>query len=108
MTSPLVNPAAGYISLSRLDSSRSCPSIVTANRSGALPILLGALLGCLVVTQPQEAGEAQPPVPRPVAVADLDHQLRIDPVGAAGILARHRPLGERRGLGRQRLQPGQQ
>src|SRR5690242_21921340 len=91
MTSPLVKPAAGYITLSRLDSSRSRPPIETRNRSRGILVLLRAFLRRLVVTHPQEAGEAQATVRRPVAVADLHHQRRVHPVGALRILARNRP-----------------
>src|SRR5687768_744971 len=104
MTSPLVKPACGYITLSRLDSSRSRPSISTANRelafdtgfpppvgSGAIVILLHAFRGRLVRAQPQKSREPQPAVRGPVAVANLDHQLRAYPVRAPGILAGHRP-----------------
>src|SRR3954465_2339782 len=108
MTSPLVKPAAGYIVLSRLESSRSRPSIVTGNRSGAILVLLRAFLRRLVITQPQEARKAQATVGRPVAVADLDHELRLDPVGALRNLPRNRPRRERGTPPGQRLQPGEQ
>src|SRR4051812_34232162 len=108
MTSPLVKPARGYISLSRLDSSRSRPSIWTTNRSGAIAVLLGTVLGLLVSTDPQEPREPQAAVRGAVAVPHLDHQLRTYPMGAAGILARHRAGHEwRRGCGEWR-QHGQQ
>src|SRR3712207_6356977 len=98
MTSPLVKPAAGYITLSRFDSSSSRPSISTAKRCLTI-VVLHALGGCLVRAQPQEPGEPQPLVGRAVAVPDPDHRLRTYPVRAAGILARHRPGGERRTAG---------
>src|SRR3954453_9174904 len=107
MTSALVNPAAGYITLSRLDSSRSCPSIWTAKRSGAI-VVLHTLVGCLVRTQPQEPGEPQPAVRGAVAVPDLDHQLWAYPVRATGILAGHDARRERRYAGGQRRQHRQQ
>src|SRR5687768_14226596 len=109
MTSPLVKPAAGYISLSRLDSSRSRPSICTANRCLAtIVVLLGALLGRFIRTQAQETREPQPAVRGPVAVSHLDDQLGAHPVRAAGVLAGHRAGPERRlGTG-QRREDGEQ
>src|SRR5688500_7321164 len=97
--------------LSRLDSSRSRPSIWTGNRCFPLPgivVLLHTLLRRLVRAQPQEPGEPQPPVGRAVAVPDLDHQFRTYPVRAARILARHRTGGERRSLGGERPEHVQQ
>src|ERR1700753_3246977 len=108
MTSPLVKPAAGYISLSRVDSSKSRPSIETGNRSPAILVLLDTFCGTLVVPQAQEPGEAQPPVRGPVAVTHLDDQFRTYPVGPPGILARHGPGHERRVALDQRLERGQQ
>src|SRR4051795_3055623 len=96
MTPPLVNPASGYMSLSRLESSRSCPSISIENRSRAILVLLHALGRGLVGTQPQESGEPQPAVRCAVAVSHLDHQVGAYPVRAPGILPRHRARRERR------------
>src|SRR4051794_7390537 len=98
MTSPLVKPAAGYITLSRLDSSRSRPSTAIGSRSPAIVVLLRALRWCLVVTQPQEPGETQAPVRRAVAVSDLHHQFRSYPMGSPRILPRNRTGPERRRL----------
>src|SRR5262245_26082756 len=99
MTSPLVKPAAGYRILSRLESSRSRPSIDTMKRSPAIVVLLHGVLRGLVVTQPHEPGEAQASVGGLVAVADLDHQLGAYPAGAFRVLAWH-------GAGRERRLPG--
>src|SRR4051812_13518581 len=92
MTSPLVNPAAGNRTLSRLDSSRSRSSNRTTNRSG----IVGTLFRQFVVAQPEEPREAEPAVGRLVAVANLGHELRSYPMRAFGILAGHRAGGERR------------
>src|SRR4051812_29977024 len=108
MTSPLVNPAAGNITLSRLESSRSRPSMETGNRSGAILVLLRALGRGLVGTDAQEAREAQPAVRRAIAVPHLDHQLRIHPVGASRILPRNSAGRERRIPAGQGFQDGQQ
>src|SRR5262245_52124161 len=93
MTSPLVNPFAGYITLSRLDSSSCLPSMCTrirsAGRSGIACLLRG-----LVRTQSDVPRKTQPPVASEIAVPDLDHGLRPYPDRAARVLARHRS-GER-------------
>src|SRR2546430_17121473 len=94
MTSPLVKPAAGYSTLSRLDSSNCCPSTRTSSRSG-----IGDLLGAQVWTQPLESGEAQPTVRGPLAELDFDHLLGTYPDRVFGILAGERRR-ERRGGGR--------
>src|SRR3712207_2496536 len=107
MTSPLVNPASGYITLSRFDSSTSRPSISTAMRRLTI-VVLHALGGRLVRAQPQEPREPQPLVRGAVAVADLDHHLRTYPMRAAGILAGYGPGDERRPGHLQRLQHGEQ
>src|SRR4051794_27156395 len=104
MTSPLVKPAVGYITLSRLDSSRSRPAMDTANRSPAILVLLDALVRRLVGTQLQEARETQPSVRRAVAVAQLDDQFGTYPVRSAGILPRDRSGCERGRFGGERLQ----
>src|SRR4051812_31966289 len=96
MTSPLVNPAAGYITLSRLDSSTSRPSICTTNRCLAILVLLRAFIRRLIRAQPQKTREPQPAVRGPVAVAHLGDQLRAYPVGAPGVLAGHGAGQERR------------
>src|SRR2546421_9701118 len=95
MTSPLVKPAAGYSTLSRLESSNCCPSTRTSSRSG-----IGDLLGTQVRTQPLEPGEAQPTVRRPLAELDFDHFLGTYPDRVFRILAGERRR-ERRGGGGQ-------
>src|SRR5437764_521767 len=96
MTSPLVKPTSGNNTLSRLDSSIAHPSISTGNRLRAIVVLLQALPRRLVRSQPQETRKPQPVVGRTVAVLHLDHQFGPDPVGAAGIVARHRRTREGR------------
>src|SRR5436305_13058855 len=94
MTSPLVKPAAGYSTLSRLDSSNCCPSTRTSSRSG-----IGDLLGSQVRTQPLEPGEAQPTVRRPLAELDFDHFLGTYPDRVFRILAGERRRDRRVGGG---------
>src|SRR2546430_5740650 len=94
MTSPLVKPAAGYSTLSRLDSSNCCPSTRTSSRSG-----IGDLLGAQVWTQPLESGEAQPTVRGPLAELDFDHLLGTYPDRVFGILAGERRRERRVGNG---------
>src|SRR5262245_11513000 len=102
MTSPLVKPAAGYSTLSRLDSSRVTPSTLTTTRS-----LIDALRGRLVGPQPLQAREAQPAVRRLLPVPDLHHHLRAYPCGVLAVLAGQLG-GERRAVDDQRPQRGEQ
>src|SRR5438034_4543475 len=90
MTSPLVKPAAGYSTLSRLDSSRSRAPTRTRRRSG-----IDTLLRAQVRAQPQEAGKAQPAVRRALPVLDFHHNLRTYPGRVLRILPREF-RGERR------------
>src|SRR5688500_14055425 len=108
MTSPLVKPTAGYITLSRLDTSRSRPSIWTAYRCLTIVVLLGALVRRLIRAQPQETREPQPAVRGPVAVPHLGDEFRAHPVRTAGVLPGHRAGQERRVTGLQRRQDRQQ
>src|SRR4051812_22497043 len=108
MTSPLVKAAAGYITLSRLDNSRSRPSICTANRFDSAIVFLHTFRRRLVGAQPQETRKPQPPVGGAIAIADLDHQIRTYPVRPSGILAGNSPGRERRIADRQRRQRGEQ
>src|SRR5690348_6138889 len=102
MTSPLVKPAAGYSTLSRLDSSSVTPSTLTDRRS-----FIDALRCRLVGTQALQPGEAQPAVRGLLAVPDLDHHLGPYPGGVLAVLA-GQFAGERRGVGDQRSQRGKQ
>src|SRR4051812_31122978 len=85
MTSPLVNPAAGYSTLSRLDSSSSRPSTTTRIRS-----LIDDVLGGLVGPQAQEPREAQPPVSGAFGETQLHHHIWTYPDRGPRILARDR------------------
>src|SRR5262249_26442773 len=102
MTSPFVNPTDGYITLSRLESSRSRPAIWTRMRS-----FIGDLVGAFVRPQPDETGEAKLRVRREAGVSHLDHHRRRDEVRTLGVLARQR-LDERGLRGFQRREPAQQ
>src|SRR5690349_18072667 len=101
MISPLVNPAAGYSTFWRFDSSSSTSSTRTRNRS-----LIDHLVGALVVAQPEEARETQPAVGRALGELQLHHDLRPYPHSAARVLARDRRR-ERRGRRQQRGQRGE-
>src|SRR5215469_4861007 len=102
MTSPLVNPEAGYITLSRLDSSSSRPAICTHTRS-----VIGRLRGGLVRTQAHEPREAEPAVRSQGAVPNLNHEDRLHIGRAFEVLPGHL-LGERRSVRPQWTEPGQQ
>src|SRR3954463_622325 len=84
MISPLVNPLAGYSTLSRLDSSSSCSPTRTRT---TVRSFIDDLVGSLVVAQPQEAREPQPQIGRALGEFQLDHHLRPYPDGTARILA---------------------
>src|ERR1700754_3305588 len=100
MTSPLVNPAAGNSTLSRLDSSSCCPSTLT---STLRLLLIDDLFRRLVGAQPQETREPQPPVAGTLPELHLDHLLRPYPDRGPRIVA-GQPLGERVAVGAQRQQ----
>src|SRR5690242_4187789 len=85
MTSPLVNPASGYSTLSRLESCRCRPSTVTLT----LSLVTCALLGGLVVADAQEARVAEHAGRGPLAVGHLDHQVRHAPHRVPGVLPGH-------------------
>src|ERR1039457_2538060 len=102
MSAALVNPLAGYITLSRFDSERRRPSTSVWTRSG----LIGDLRWILVGAQATPGGVAQVPVRGPVAVPDLADHDRPHEVGQP----RHRrgkPGAERARIPGQRREPVQ-
>src|SRR5262245_49689388 len=102
MTSPLVKPVAGYMTLSKLDSSSSRPAIRTSTRS-----FIGRLRGVLVGAQPDESWEAEPPITCQRAVPYLHHENRLN-VGRSFEILAWNLVDERRPLGLKRTQPGQE
>src|ERR1700733_6745987 len=102
MTCALVNPAAGYSTLSRLESVSVRPSTWTCTLrvSG----LTNDLHRILVVPQPFVRGRAQPAGLRPVGELHLGHELGLDPPRETRVLGRDR-VGEGRGVAMQRRQP---
>src|SRR5580693_6395828 len=102
MTCAFVNPAAGYSTLSRLESVSVRPSTWTCTLrvSG----LTNDLRWILVVSQPLVRGRAQPAGLRPVGELNLGHKLGLDPLREARVLGRDR-VREGRGVAAQRRQP---
>src|SRR3954453_11028450 len=97
MTWPLVKPTSGYRTLSRLD------SVSSRFPTRTVTLLLGLtdhLTRGFVRSQPAPSRVAQPSVTGPLAEAHLADNLRVDPMCATCVFARH-------GVGKRRVFPFQ-
>ena len=103
-------PSSGQNGLSRFESlSSRFPFRITLSSGASAAAGAVDLVRLLVVAQAEVRGMAQVAVVRPLAVAHLRDELRLDPLHVALADARHlRRLGERRRVAMQRLQEREQ